>query len=184
MAVINRITEQEYRDLALEEPRLELWDGEPREKPTMSMKHEGVAFYLGHSLATQLDRGLFWISVNGGKARISGSTYFIPDVMVVQAELVTPYRDDPRALAAWSEPLLLVVEVWSPSTDGYDQARKLNAYKERGDQEIWYIHPYERTLTAWRKQPDGSYHEAVYAGGVVPAEALPGVVIDLDELLS
>jgi Uma2 family endonuclease len=184
MAVIHRISEQEYRELALEEPRLELWDGEPREKPTMSMKHEGVAFYLGHSLATQLDRRLFWISVNGGKARISGSTYFIPDVMVVPADLVTPYRDDPRALAAWAEPLPLVVEVWSPSTGGYDLARKLAAYKERGDQEIWYIHPYERTLTAWMRQEDGSYQQSEFTGGIVPLAAIPGVVIDLDELLS
>ncbi len=184
MAVIHRITEQEYRELALEEPRLELWDGEPREKPTMSMKHEGVAFYLGHSLANQLDKRTHWVSVNGGKARISGSTYFIPDVIVVPADLVTPFRGDPRALAAWAEPLLLVVEVWSPSTGGYDQARKLKAYKERGDQEIWYIHPYDRTLTAWRKQPDGRYVETVYAGGIVPSEALPGVAIDLDELLA
>ena len=184
MAVIHRITEQEYRELALEEPRLELWDGEPREKPAMSIEHGGVSFYLALALANQLDKRTHWVSHNEGKARISGSTYFIPDVIVVPAELVAPFRRDPRALAAWAEPLLLVVEVWSPSTGAYDLARKLIAYKDRGDQEIWYLHPYERTLTAWRKQPDDSYCEAEYAGGVVPAQALPGVVIDLDDLLA
>jgi Uma2 family endonuclease len=60
----------------------------------------------------------------------------------------------------------------------------LNAYKERGDQEIWYIHPYERTLTAWRKQPGDGYHETVCTGGIVPLAAIPGVQIDLDELMT
>jgi hypothetical protein len=41
MAILNRISEQEYRELALQDSdRLwELWDGVPREKPLMSMKH-------------------------------------------------------------------------------------------------------------------------------------------------
>ena len=46
MAIVNRISEQEYRELALNESdRLwELWDGVPREKPLMGMKHEDVSF--------------------------------------------------------------------------------------------------------------------------------------------
>jgi Uma2 family endonuclease len=77
----------------------------------------------------------------------------------------------------------LVVEVWSPSTGHYDVATKLKGYRERGDTEIWFIHPYERTLTAWRRQPDGSYVEETHRGGVVAVASLPGVVIDLDVLL-
>jgi Uma2 family endonuclease len=184
MAVIHRLSEQEYRDLALAEPRWELWDGELREKPAMSIEHGSVSFYLAVALANQLDKRTHWVSHNEGKTRISGSTYFIPDVIVVPAGLLTPFRGDPRALAAWAEPLPLVVEIWSPSTGSYDQARKLRAYRERGDQEIWYIHPYDRTLTAWRRQGDGSYVESHYAGGAVALSSLPGVVIDLDDLLA
>ena len=57
MAVVNRISEREYRELALNESdRLwELWDGVPREKPLMSMKHDDVAFHLGYLLQSQLD---------------------------------------------------------------------------------------------------------------------------------
>ena len=76
-----------------------------------------------------------------------------------------------------------MVEVWSPSTGHYDFATKLQGYRERGDAEIWFIHPYERTLTAWRRQPDGSYAEETYRGGPVPVVSLPGVVIDFDALL-
>ena len=48
---------------------------------------------------------------------------------------------------------------------------------------IWFIHPYERALTAWRREPDGSYAEETYRGGRVPVASLPGVVIDFDALL-
>jgi Uma2 family endonuclease len=74
------------------------------------------------------------------------------------------------------------VEVWSPSTGQYDAREKLPEYQARGDAEIWYIHPYERTLTAWRRQPDGAYARTVLAGGIVEPVALPGVRINLDEL--
>ena len=51
---------------------------------------------------------------------------------------------------------------------------KLQGYRERGDAEIWVIHPYERTLTIWRRQPDGRYAEEIYRGGVGPVASLPG----------
>jgi Uma2 family endonuclease len=185
MAIVNRISEQEYRELALHDSnrRWELWDGVLVEKPLMSMKHEDMSFYLGHMLANQLDRGVYRVNVNGGRTRLSSRSYYIPDVVVIPAVYKAPFEDDPRAFNAFSEPLPLVVEVWSPSTGDYDVATKLQGYRERGDVEIWFIHPYERTLTAWRRQPDGSYAEETYRGGVVPVASLPGVVIDFDALL-
>jgi Uma2 family endonuclease len=184
MAVINRITEQEYRVLALEESRLELWDGEPREKPLMSSAHEDIAAYLGHLLMSQVDRKSFRVSINGVEARISGSTYFIPDVTVIPTAWVVPFRDDPRHVAAHADPLPLVVEIWSRTNGAYDFERKLDSYRKRGDAEMWYIHPYERTLIVWRLQDDGIYDEAHYTGGAIPVSSLPGVVIDLDDLLA
>jgi Uma2 family endonuclease len=185
MAIVNRISEREYRDLALNESdRLwELWDGVPREKPLMSMKLEDVASYLGAALISQLDRRHYRVNINGGRARLSSRSYYIPDVVVIPAALKLPFEDDPRSFNAFAEPLPLVVEVWSPSTGPYDVATKLQGYRERGDAEIWFIHPYERTLTAWRRQPDASYAEDTYRGGLVPVTSLPGVVIDFDALL-
>lgn len=185
MAVINRISEQEFRELDLNEAdRLwELWDGVPREKPFMSFWHDGISSYLGHLLQSQLDRREFWLNVNGGKARLSERNYYIPDVIVIPMAYIQPLKDDPRAFNAYAGPLPLVVEVWSPSTGAYDFATKLDGYRQRGDGEIWFIHPYDRTLTAWRRQPDGSYLETVHRGGAVSVASLPGIVIDLDALL-
>jgi Uma2 family endonuclease len=186
MSVTTRLSEQEYRELALgDDDRVwELWDGVLVEKPPMSMKHDDVAFYLGLALGNQLDRRVYRVNVNGGKTRYTARNFFVPDVVVIPAALKLPDEDDPDAFNAFAEPLPLVVEIWSRTTGDYDIAAKLPLYRERGDLEIWYIHPYEHTLTAWRRRPDGSYEETVYTGGIVAVASLPGVTVDLDALLA
>ena len=185
MATTTILGDQEYRELALNDTdhRWELWDGVIVEKPLMSMRHDDLAFQLGHALQNQLDPFAFRVNVNGGKTRYSARNYYIPDVVVIPAGLVLPFLDDPRSFNAFAEPLPLVVEIWSRTTGDYDMAAKLPIYRERGDLEIWYIHPYERTLAAWRRQPDGSYTQELYRGGIIPVASLPGVEIDLDALL-
>ena len=183
MAIETRISNEAYERLALSETdrKWELWDGVPRAKPGMTAAHNYIAFYLGHSLASQLDRSDYQVRVEAGRVRRPESTYFIPDVFVVPTAYVTPLLEL-RVLEAYSQPLPLVAEVWSPTTGDYDITEKLRTYQQRGDDEIWFIHPYERTLTAWRRQPDGSYEETVYREGIVHPIALPGVEIDLNAL--
>jgi Uma2 family endonuclease len=105
-------------------------------------------------------------------------------VAVIPAALVQALRQHPGSLDAYSDPLPLVVEIWSPSTGTYDINEKLRDYQQRGDLEIWRIHPYERTLAAWRRQSHGEYSEIVYGAGVVQPESLPGVAIDLETLFA
>jgi Uma2 family endonuclease len=87
-----------------------------------------------------------------------------------------------RRLETYDGPMPLVAEVWSPSTANYDVDTKFPEYMQRGDREIWRIHPYEKTLTAWRRQADGSYSESRYEGGVEAVESLPGVAIRIEDL--
>lgn len=94
-----------------------------------------------------------------------------------------PLRGRRDVLEAYGAPLPLVVEVWSPSAGEYNVDSKLPEYRRRGDIEIWRIHPFDRTLTAWRRQRDGSYTEAHYTAVVHPV-ALPNVAIDLDTLFN
>ena len=186
MATATTISEREYRDLALHDPDCawELWDGALVAKPPMSRRHDDVAFFLGHMLQSQLDRAEFRVNVNGGKTRYTGRNYFEPDVIVIPATLVQPFANDPYTFNAYAEPLPLVAEIWSPSTGAYDIAAKIPLYRQRGDREIVFLHPYERFLAAWRRQPDGSYTDQTYRGGIVPFTSLPGVTIDLDALLA
>ncbi len=184
MATATTISEQEYRELVLsDEDRFwELWDGVLVEKPPMSMRHDTVASYLGIAVAIQLDPNEFLVNINSGKTRYTARNYYIPDVVVIPAAYQRPYEHDPTAFNAYTAPLPFVAEVWSRTTGDYDIAAKLPVYQERGDLEIWFFHPYEWTLTVWRRQPDGSYREERYTGGIVPIQSLPGVTIDLHAL--
>ena len=182
MAVEQRISEEAYQRFVLSgvEGSWELHDGRLVEKPAMTFRHGQIPMLLGHFLLSQLDRAQFQV-VSELRVRRSSATVFVPDLMVVPAAYSEEIRDRP-VLAIFSDPLPLVVEVWSPSTGDYDVDAKLPVYQQRGDLEIWRIHPYERTLTAWRRQPDGSYQETIHREGVVKPAALPGVAIDLGAL--
>ena len=178
------VSEETYRRLALQDPRVpwELHRGRLREKPEMTFAHSQLWFRLGIELDRQLDPKEFVVGVNGGRVRRSAANFYILDVFVPPMELTGPLRNRSDVLEVYEEPLPLVVEVWSPSTGDYDVNEKLVEYQNRGDREIWLLHPYDRMLTTWQRQPDGSYARTVHHGGLVRPAHLPGVVIDLDAL--
>jgi len=183
MAVAQRMTVDAYEHFVQSgtERNWELHDGQLVEKPGVSWDHGDIIEDLGYLLRHQLDRTAFRVRENEGRVRKPADTIFIPDIAVVPVSYGEPFRGRP-GLAIFSDPLPLVVEVWSPSTGNYDIASKLPIYQQRGDREIWRIHPYERTITSWQRQPDGSYVESLHRDGIVRPVALPGVEINLDEL--
>jgi Uma2 family endonuclease len=179
------VSEATYERLALEddEGKWELVCGRPRQKPPMTTEHDDTARNLMHELVLQIPREDFSVDKEGPKLRVPSGNYRIPDVCVIPRPLIERRKaEHPARLEVYEQPMPLVVEVWSPSTGDYDLEQKLTEYQERGDLEIWRIHPYERTLTAWVRQPDGSYTETLYSGGPVRPSFLPGVMIDLDRL--
>lgn len=178
------VSEKRYIQLALEDPegKWELVDGCPRKKPFMSWEHGHTARELTFMLNLQLDRTQWEVVHDSGKVRRNERNYFQPDLCVVPMELIRRTFTRPGMFEAYAEPLPLVVEVWSPSTGEYDVTDKLEDYKRRGDLEIWLIHPYRHTLSAWRRQPDGTDEETVFQGGTVRPAFLPNVTIDLDSL--
>jgi Uma2 family endonuclease len=178
------VSEEEYQRLALADPQgqLELIHGRLREKPAMSVAHGDVMMTLAAMLFNQLDRNAYRVRTGHARLRLSSDTYYVPDVAVIPTPVMRALGMHPASLDAYPHSLPLVVEIWSPSTGNYDVNEKLADYQRRGDLEIWRIHPYERTLTAWRRQPDSSYVQSVYRGGMVHPEPLPNVEIDLDAL--
>lgn len=178
------VTERTYEQVALEDlaGQWELHRGVLREKPPMSAGHNYALRELDDLLHDQLDRTRFRISINASRVRRGDEVSSIPDLLVVPAAYVEAYRGRWEALEVFADPLPLVVEVWSPATGDYDVESKLPEYMARGDFEVWRLHPFERTLTAWRKRADGSYDETVITSGVVEPVALPGVRVDLDAL--
>jgi Uma2 family endonuclease len=183
MAIETCISEDAYVDIALAEPdrKWELHDGRLREKPGMTWAHNRIVMLLNRQLLAQVDLDLIYIFTEGRVRRPPGTIY-VPDLLIVPIAYGQEIEDRPGVLSIFSGPLPLVVEVWSTSTGDYDVDTKIPEYQRRGDLEIWRIHPYEQTLTAWIRQLDGTYSEAVYRSGTIHLSALPEVVIDLDEL--
>jgi Uma2 family endonuclease len=178
------ISEETFKRVSLEDPdgKWELDDGCLRRKPKMTFKHNEVQILLGHALLSQLDRSEYVIRIDAGLVRRSATRFYIPDLMVISRADAQRQFPDLDTWEVYTDPMLLVVEIWSPSTGRYDLTRKLAEYKRRGDREIWFLHPIEHTLTTWRRQADGTYTEALHRGGQVQPATLPSVTIDLDEI--
>ena len=179
------LDEDLYVLLALDDPntKWELHDGVLWEKPGMSYAHVNSVARLVRRLIQQLDEDRYVVLSNDGRVRRSARNYLIPDVSVVPTSVLNRHlHEDSLQLGVFNEPLPFVAEAWSPSTGTYDVNTKIPEYKRRGDLEIWRLHPYERTLTVWRRISDGVYDETIYHGGIVQISSLPGVTINLDEL--
>ncbi len=150
----------------------------------MTHAHNLLGYELSIMIHDQVDRREYETKFNAPRTRVSADSSFIPDVLVVLRNLTENLRLRNDVLESYPAPLPLVVEVWSPSTGDYDVETKFPGYKERGDLEVWRLHPYERTLTRWVHQEDGNYLESLVTSGRVRLTALPNVNIDLDHLFS
>ena len=179
------VSEKTFRQVAMEDPEghWELCNGTLRQKPEMSGEHNHLMSDLHGGMWQQLDRDRFAIRVNAGHVHLSVQGYYIPDLMVFPIDLERA-QFGTHQLEWYEAPLTLVVEIWSPSTGTYDIETKIQEYQRRGDHEIWRLHPYERTLTTWRRQPDGSYDVATYTSGTVTPVDLRDVTVDLDALFA
>jgi Uma2 family endonuclease len=180
------VSEATYERVALEDPE-GLWElacGRLRRKPDMTTEHNQVTRLLAALLTIQLGVTEFIVSMNTARLRISTGSFYVPDVCVIPMAMVRGLRERPGTFEVYDDPVALVVEVWPPSTGEYDVEEKLREYQLRRDLEIWRVHPYERTLTAWRLRPDGTHAEAVHAGGTIEPIALPRVRIEFARLFN
>jgi len=100
-----------------------------------------------------------------------------PDVLVVCDDSKLDRRGV-RGAPDW------IVEVLSPSTASHDQIKKRQLYERHGVREYWLIHPVDRVLTVYILS-DGEYGKPEFYEllGETPVNALPGVVIQWDELV-
>ena len=176
------ISEQTFQLVALEDADglWELHDGRLVEKPEMGAEHNDSIVRLGLVIGPQLDWNVYRLRINMAHVKWSERNYYIPDLSVVPADRFRDQLGQPGLLELYEGPLPLVVEAWSPSTGDYDVEGKLQGSQARGDLEIWRLHPFEKTLTAWRRMADGTYEVEVLRGGIVRSVALPNVAVDLD----
>jgi Uma2 family endonuclease len=162
--------------------KLEMLDGEWREKPTMTIPHNLAQVRLVRQLVPQIDFDRFDLRIDNVHLARPNSTFFIPDVCILDSPGNRAIGETMAGLETITVPCLLVAEIWSPTTGAFDLSQKIPEYIARGDREIWLLHPYDLTLTAWRQQPDGQYEKSTYQGGNVELMSIPGIVIDLAAL--
>jgi Uma2 family endonuclease len=175
-----------YVALALAHPdrRLEIHDGRMRQKPGMSMDHNRDQSRLVWQLNRQLDLHDYEVRDNSARLRAPSGAVYVPDVAVLPTALVDALDGRDRTLETYDSSVPFVVEVWSPSTGDYDVDTKFAEYRARGDAEIWRVHPFERTVIAWRRQAHGAYRESRHTSGRLTLWDLPNVTIDLDALFA
>lgn len=82
----------------------------------------------------------------------------------LQPDLLVVGRDDPGD-AAVTTPLVLAVEVLSPSSRSVDRVLKRSLYEQSGVAHYWVVDPQEPSITSWSLH-EGSYGEPeVVTGG-------------------
>ena len=178
------VSAQTFESVVLEDTdgRWELHRGKLREKPPMSFGHNRCARELAYQLVLQLDHSEYEVFQNAGHLRASSGDTYIPDIVVVPVALMSHFDHNPARFEVYDDPMPFLSEMWSPKTGTYDFETKFPAYRLRGDKEIWRLHPFQRTLTIWRRRPDGEYDEIASDGGTVRLHALPQVTINVDAL--
>jgi Uma2 family endonuclease len=117
-----RVTPEQYRRIALEDRdgAWELHRGRLRQKPAGSFVHNQTVHLLADQTYRQIDSAAFTIRVNCGRVSGRNESYYVPDLFVVPRNLIEPDWSAQDVLETYGQPLPLVVEVWSPSTGGYD----------------------------------------------------------------
>ena len=135
--------------------RYEICDGSLLVSPPPTLKHG----FATHRLMKLLDRHtpdhLLTVSVGMGFGFRGGTSYFIPDLLVIVAEASrrTGLMLDPQDV-------LLAVEVLSPATRRRDLVLKRSQYAAAGIPDYWIVDAEQQTVTLLRL--DGaSYREEV-----------------------
>ncbi|MDD5113146.1 MAG: Uma2 family endonuclease [Methylobacter sp.] len=170
-----------------EDVRYELIDGDAYlMAPAPDVAHQEVAGEIYHQVRLALKgkpcRALIapvdvrLPKLNEADDRID--TVVQPDVLVVCDESKLDRRGV-RGAPDW------IVEVLSPSTASHDQIKKRQLYERHGVREYWLIHPVDRVLTVYILS-NGEYGKPEFYEllGETAVSALPGVVIQWDELVT
>jgi len=157
-----------------------------REPPAPSRFHQEIVGELYRQVADALHGrfGRAYVAPfdvrlpKSGEADEDVDTVVQPDVLIVCDRTKLDQRGM-RGAPDW------VAEVLSPSTASHDQIIKLPAYERAGVQEVWLVHPADRTLAIYRLEAGRYGRAAVFElKGQTPITAASGVIVDWDRLLA
>jgi Uma2 family endonuclease len=161
----------------------EIVAGEIIEMPAPSGPHQYISLLLG-SLLLQFVRRfkLGWVFTAPFDVRLN--TYF-----VLQPDIVFLRHNDPTRAALNKIKLIdgapdLVVEIVSPSSQGYDRVTKLSTYATFGIPEYWIVDPDKDEIRALVLREGAYVPFEQQEDGIIRSEVLAGLEIDPKDLFS
>src|SRR5215211_424448 len=106
-----------YEEIIREHPgrKLEMLDGEWREKPTMTIPHNLAQVRLVRQLVPQIDFDRFDLRIDNVHVARPDSTFFIPDVCILDSPGNRAIVETMAGLEIITVPCLLIAEIWSPT---------------------------------------------------------------------
>jgi len=166
-----------------DDERWELIDGVAYNMtPAPSRKHQEISWELSRQISAHLHgkkckayTAPFDVRLPAlGATDETTSTVVQPDLVVV----CDPEKLDDRGCKGAPD---LVIEILSPASLARDQREKLLLYEQAGVLEYWIVHPTDRTVSIFRRGPDGLYGKpSLYTSEErAPVSVLPELVIDL-----
>jgi len=165
------LTEEEYLRIEREaDGKSEFHDGQMFAMSGGSPKHALLISNINALLHGQMPPGCRTFSSDLRIKVISAGLYTYPDCSVICGEL--QYFGEQKDVVL--NPLL-IVEVLSPSTEGYDRGKKFELYRTiKSFQEYLIIHQDQQHVEHYSKQDDGSWvlREHIGADGVVSIKRL------------
>lgn len=175
-----RMTADDFFALGETAERLELIDGvtavSPSPIPIHQLVIQAIVYQLTAFAKSRLsvdERPRFFIDTD---VRFDKGLVYRPDVSVYG---VGRLKAVPARLEMAPD---LIVEVLSESSRGLDLVTKRHDYERFGVREYWVVDPENLGMHAWRRENDGAMREAVVSGAQLASAAIPGFVLNLDDL--
>ena len=168
MVMIPGQTAEDFELYAPEKQHCEYFDGVIYlPSPATDRHQEHVLFFLFllHGMACEGRCGA--VLMGPAVLRLTPEWKPEPDIFV------RPIGGGPDSIPRAS----LVIEILSRSSRSHDLGRKLDAFRETGIPEAWFVDDTNRQLIVERKVGD-AYRREVYAQGPVRSTAVPGFWID------
>ena len=159
-----------------EDDRIELIEGELIEMAAIGTRHFTCVNTLNRFLVRSVgDEGI--VSVQN-PVRLHEKLEPQPDLVVLRN------KDYSEALPG-PEDVLLLIEV-SDTTTRYDRETKLPLYARSGVQEAWVVDLQNRAVERHTEPSESGYRLVRRAGkgGSLPSEALPKLVLKVDDILT
>lgn len=176
-AVRTLLTFEQFEQLPEKSGRRELLEGELIELPPPFYQHnansERVLYCFNaaleqlHAQGQAASLGLAHMFMG---YRLETGSYLIPDVSITHAnQPCGQYLERSPALA---------VEVVSENNTAPEIMRKVRTFLEHGAREVWVLYPEERCIWIYQTVRKAQSHS-----GKFQSDLLPGIEIDLDEIL-